>query len=219
VLGRNRAVVFSPEVEHTLTSAGRRASLEREANLSSALSLAAKLDGQDPYTTKHSQTVGELCKQTVRELGMTEGHAQRVQLAGVLHDIGKVAVPEAIVRKPGPLNDEEWAQMRRHPELGARILSGPGLEDLRGWVLAHHERPDGRGYPKGLSAVDIPLEASVLAVCDAYEAMTSDRIYGPAIGAQAASEELRRCAGTQFEPAVVDALLSAVAAAGAIAES
>jgi diguanylate cyclase (GGDEF)-like protein len=219
VLGRNRAVVFSPEVEHTLTSAGRRASLEREANLSSALSLATKLDGQDPYTTKHSQTVGELCKQTVRELGMTEGHAQRVQLAGVLHDIGKVAVPEAIVRKPGPLNDEEWAQMRRHPELGARILSGPGLEDLRGWVLAHHERPDGRGYPKGLSAVDIPLEASVLAVCDAYEAMTSDRIYGPAIGAQAASEELRRCAGTQFEPAVVDALLSAVAAAGAIAES
>lgn len=218
VLGRNRAVVFSEMVEHTLTSAGRSASLEQEANLSSALSLAAKLDGQSPYTTKHSQTVGELCKLTVREMGMTEGHAQRVQLAGVLHDIGKVAIPEAIVTKPGPLTEEEWVQVRRHPELGARILSGAGLEDLRGWVLAHHERPDGRGYPKGLCALDIPLEASVLAVCDAYEAMTSDRVYKPAIGVKAAAEELRRGAGTQFEPVVVDALLTAVVAAGAAAE-
>jgi HD-GYP domain-containing protein (c-di-GMP phosphodiesterase class II) len=100
--------------------------------------------------------------------------------------------------------------MYRHPELGARILSGHGLEDIRSWVIAHHERPDGKGYPKGLTKAEIPIEAAVIAACDAFEAMVSNRVYREAIGTEAACEELRANAGTQFEPAVVEALLSIV---------
>jgi diguanylate cyclase (GGDEF)-like protein/putative nucleotidyltransferase with HDIG domain len=219
LLGRDRAVVFSPEVTRTLTTTARRDSMERQASLASALSLADALDLRDPYTARHSQTVGELCKLTARELQMPEEHVQRVRLAGLLHDIGKVGVPDAILRKPGPLTDSEWVHMRRHPELGARILSGAGLEDLRGWVLAHHERPDGNGYPKRMDAGQIPMEASVLAVCDAYEAMTADRVYRPAIGVEAACRELRDSSGTQFEPTVVDALLRVVTVIAAQAEA
>jgi len=102
--------------------------------------------------------------------------------------------------------------MKRHSELGARILAGANLEDISAWVLAHHERSDGRGYPNGLSAEQIPLEAKILAVADSYEAMTSDRVYRLALGHQAAQAELRRCAGTQFDARVVDALIDAVAA-------
>jgi HD-GYP domain-containing protein (c-di-GMP phosphodiesterase class II) len=97
--------------------------------------------------------------------------------------------------------------MRKHPEIGARILGGSGLEDIRRWILAHHERPDGHGYPHGLSEEEIPLEAKILAVADAYEAMTSDRVYRRSIGEQAAREELRRHSGRQFDPRVVEAFL------------
>ena len=121
-----------------------------------------------------------------RQLGLDEDRVQRVRLAGILHDIGKIGVPDSILRKPGPLTDEEMDQMRRHPEIGARILSSDELDDVRGWILAHHERPDGKGYPRGPGGDEIPLEAAILAVGDAYEAMTSDRVYRPAIGQQAA---------------------------------
>jgi HD-GYP domain-containing protein (c-di-GMP phosphodiesterase class II) len=100
--------------------------------------------------------------------------------------------------------------MRRHPELGARILSSRELEDVRGWILAHHERPDGDGYPYGLTAEEIPLEASIVAIADAYEAMTSDRVYRLALPAEKARQELREGAGTQFHPGAVDALLQAL---------
>ena len=100
--------------------------------------------------------------------------------------------------------------MRRHPEIGARILSAREMDDIRGWIRAHHERPDGKGYPKGLRGEQIPDEAAILAVADAYEAMISDRVYRLAIGPEAARGELLRCSGTQFEPRVVDALLRAL---------
>ena len=108
----------------------------------------------------------------------------------MLHDIGKIGVPDAILQQARALTDEECEQMRKHPEIGARILGGSGLDDIRGWVLAHHERPDGRGYPHGLTRREIPLEASILAVADAYEAMTSDRVYRKAIGERAARAQL-----------------------------
>jgi HD-GYP domain-containing protein (c-di-GMP phosphodiesterase class II) len=142
-----------------------------------------------------------------RELGLDEARVQRVRLAGILHDIGKIGVPDSILGKPGRLTEEEMDQMRRHPELGARILVGGELDDVREWILAHHERPDGTGYPKGLTSEEIPLEAAILAVGDAYEAMTSDRVYRRSIGERAARQELRKSAGTQFNERVVDALL------------
>jgi diguanylate cyclase (GGDEF)-like protein/putative nucleotidyltransferase with HDIG domain len=206
-LGRDRAVLYSREVTSII---GRATESQRDggsqAHLATMLSLAEALDFRDAGTARHSQTVGRLCELMARELGLPEERVERVRLAGILHDIGKIGVPDSILRKPGPLTDEERRQMNRHPEVGARLLGAGELEDIRGWVLKHHERIDGRGYPEGLKGEDIPIEAAILAVGDAFEAMTSDRVYRPAIGEEAAREELRRCAGTQFHPRVVEAL-------------
>jgi HD-GYP domain-containing protein (c-di-GMP phosphodiesterase class II) len=128
----------------------------------------------------------------------------------VLHDLGKLGIADAILHKPGKLDDFEWKEIQRHPEVGARILEHAGLQDIAGWVRAHHERVDGRGYPKGLSAEEIPLEARILAVADAYEAMVADRPYRAGVPAAAAREELIRCSGTQFDPAVTEAFLASL---------
>jgi len=181
-------------------------------HVATIISLAEALDLRDAGTADHSQTVGRYSALTARELGLDPRRAGRVRLAGVLHDVGKVGLPDSVLRKPGPLTDEEWAEMRRHPEIGARILSSGEFDDIRPWVLAHHERPDGEGYPVGLAGDEIPLEARIVAVADAYEAMTADRVYRPALGAEEAREELLRDAGTQFDERVVDAFLSAVRA-------
>jgi len=121
-----------------------------------------------------------------------------------------VGVPGSILDKPAKLTDDEFAIVKRHPELGAQILEHPSLADVRQWVGAHHERPDGRGYPLGLRGEEIAIEARILAVADSYEAMTSDRAYSASIGHAAARAELERCAGSQFDPRVVKALLAAL---------
>jgi HD-GYP domain-containing protein (c-di-GMP phosphodiesterase class II) len=131
-----------------------------------------------------------------------------VRFGGIVHDVGKIGISDAVLRKPGWLSDDDWTEMRRHPEIGARILRGANLGDIGDWILAHHERPDGQGYPAGLTGTEIPLEARILAVADAYEAMTSERVYRPAMSAEAAREELRQCAGTQFDGRVVEAFLT-----------
>jgi diguanylate cyclase (GGDEF)-like protein/putative nucleotidyltransferase with HDIG domain len=214
-LGRDRAVIYSPEVTNVLGAVAGRRSVEAQAHLATVLSLAEALDQRDSSTARHSQTVGGLCAMMASELGLSDDLVQRVRLAGILHDIGKIGVPDSILRKPGPLSGDEMRQMRRHPELGARILSSRELDDVREWILAHHERPDGDGYPKGLAGQEIPLEASILAVADAYEAMTSDRIYRMAIGPERAREELEGGAGTQFSKPVVEALMRALDREGA----
>jgi putative nucleotidyltransferase with HDIG domain len=178
------------------------------------LKLAEALDMRDEGTVRHSQTVGLYCARMARALGLDRGRVERIRIAGVLHDIGKIGVPESILYKPGPLTHDEWLEMRKHPEIGARLLRSAGLDDIRSWIIAHHERPDGRGYPHGLAGDAIPLEARILAVADAYEAMTSDRVYRRSIGAQAARAELRAGAGTQFDARVVAAFLRAVPLAG-----
>ena len=209
-LGRDRAVIYSPEVTNVLGAVTGRRNVETQAHLATVLSLAEALDQRDSGTAKHSQTVGRLCEMMSRELGFDEDRVDRLRLAGILHDIGKIGVPDSILCKPGPLTSDEMEQMKRHPELGARMLSSSELDDVRGWILAHHERPDGTGYPKGLSADDIPIEAAILAVGDAYEAMTSDRVYRMAIGPEKAREELLRWSGEQFSPVVVEAFLHAI---------
>jgi diguanylate cyclase (GGDEF)-like protein/putative nucleotidyltransferase with HDIG domain len=209
-LGRDRAVIYSPEVTQTLGAVAGKRSVEDQAQLATVLSLAEALDQRDPSTSKHSQTVGRLCEMMATELDLGDERIQRIRLAGILHDIGKIGVPDSILRKPGPLNAEELAHMRRHPELGARILSGSEMDDVRDWIVAHHERPDGQGYPKGISGDDIPQEALILGVADAYEAMTADRVYRAALGPVKARQELLDCSGSQFDPAVVEALLAAL---------
>jgi len=214
-LGRDRTVLYSAEVQGILSTGNGKVPNRGHAHLATVLNLAEALDMRDTGTARHSQTVGRYCELMARELGLPAEHLERVRVAGILHDIGKIGVPDAILRKPGPLTDEEYAQMRKHPEIGARILCGAELDDIRGWILAHHERPDGQGYPSRLTNEEIPLEAKILAVADAYEAMTSDRVYRKAVGAQAARRELERCSGSQFDPDVVGAFLGALKRAGA----
>jgi len=208
-LGRDRCVAYHAEALDSLLG-----SLEEDGGgeqLAAAMLLAETLDLRDVSTARHSQTVGRLAEGIARALALTEERVQRIRAAGVLHDIGKLGVADAILKKPGPLTDDEWTEMRRHPELGARILDHANLRDISGWVLAHHERVDGRGYPAGLAGEAIPLEARILAVADAYEAMTADRPYRAALSHEVAREELQASAGTQFDPVVVDAFLRALA--------
>jgi diguanylate cyclase (GGDEF)-like protein/putative nucleotidyltransferase with HDIG domain len=214
-LGRDRAVIYSAEVTNVLGAVTGRRNVESQAHLATVLSLAEALDQRDSGTARHSQTVGRLCEMMATQLGLDEDRIQRLRLAGILHDIGKIGVPDSILCKPGPLTTDEYAQMKRHPELGARILSSRELDDVRDWISAHHERPDGTGYPKGLTADEIPLEAAIVAVADAYEAMTSDRVYRLSIGTERAREELLNCSATQFDPVVVEALLRALDREGA----
>jgi diguanylate cyclase (GGDEF)-like protein/putative nucleotidyltransferase with HDIG domain len=206
--GRDRVVLYSPAV------AGERPrGHESDAapqHLAAVLVLAEALDLRDGDTASHAHTVGGYAAMIAHELGLDSGHIERVRAAGQLHDVGKIGVPDPILRKPGPLDDAEWVEMRKHAELGARIVASANLPDISGWVLAHHERPDGTGYPRGLSADAIPLEALILGVADAYEAMTADRVNRKALGHHVAREELLRGAGTQFDTAVVDAFLRAL---------
>ena len=208
-LGRNRAVVYSDEV--TAAGAAReQGGSSNEVQLASLVTLAEALDLRYTGACDHSQAVGRYAAMIGRQLGLGPGHVARLEVAGRLHDVGKVGLPDSVLRKSGELDEEEWAQVRRHPEVGAEILGGGQLADVRSWVLAHHERPDGQGYPRGLSGEEIPLEARILAVAEAFESMTADRVYRSALGADEARAELQRCAGSQFDGRVVQALLAAL---------
>ncbi len=140
--------------------------------------LAETLDLRDAGTARHSRTVGEYARRTAIALGLPADKVERIHAAGVLHDLGKLGVADAILHKPDTLDEAEWKEIARHPEIGARILEHAGMSDIAGWVRAHHERIDGRGYPNGAErGEEIPLEARILAVADAYEAM----IAGPPV--------------------------------------
>jgi diguanylate cyclase (GGDEF)-like protein/putative nucleotidyltransferase with HDIG domain len=207
-LGRDRTVVFNPDIAETLMVATGQSTPRTERHSSTVLALAEVIDMRDGGTAAHSETVGRYAGAIARELGLPGELVERVRFGGIVHDVGKIGVSDSLLRKPGWLSNEDWAEMRRHPEIGARILRGANLEDIGDWVLAHHERLDGQGYPEGRAGSEIPLEARILAVADAYEAMTSDRVYRPAMSSQAAREELRACAGSQFDPHVVDAFVT-----------
>jgi diguanylate cyclase (GGDEF)-like protein len=209
--GTDRSVLHSSALREELAADGRGyRDVAGERFLAVVLDLAEAVDLRFSGTARHSETVGRYAAMIAQELGLPEERVERVRIAGMLHDVGKVGVPDSILGKPDKLTDEEFEAIKRHPELGEQILEHDALADVREWVGCHHERPDGRGYPRGLSGEEIPLEAQILAVADAYEAMTADRAYRAAIGPDAARAELERCCGTQFEPHVVQALLTAI---------
>jgi diguanylate cyclase (GGDEF)-like protein len=206
-LGRDRTVVYSEDLGATVEATTGQVTPRADRHSSTVRAIADVIDGRDRGTAAHSQTVGRYAAAIARELGLPEPIVERVRFSGVVHDVGKIGIPDAILRKPGWLTAEDWMEMRRHPEIGASILAGANLTDVSEWVLAHHERPDGTGYPHGKSGHEIPLEARILAVADAYEAMTSDRVYRSALSEEEARAELSRCAGTQFDGRVVEAFL------------
>jgi diguanylate cyclase (GGDEF)-like protein/putative nucleotidyltransferase with HDIG domain len=206
--GRNRSVLFSREAQESARDSTRARDIEGERFTAVMLDLAAVVDLRFSGSARHSETVGRYAEQMARELGLSEQHISRVRLAGLMHDIGKVGIPDSILNKPDRLTAEEFATIKTHPALGAQILEHPGLADIRPWVAAHHEQPDGQGYPLGLSGPELGIEARILAVADAYEAMTSNRAYRSSIGHAATRIELERCAGNQFDAEVVVAHLA-----------
>jgi HD-GYP domain-containing protein (c-di-GMP phosphodiesterase class II) len=165
--------------------------------------------GRVEYEPRPRRLVGHLAELTARELGLAEEQIARVRFAALVCGQCRDQIPREIVQKQGPLTPAEWVEVQRHPELGAALIADVSLEDIREWILCYRERPDGRGYPRGLSGERIPLEARILAVADAYTAIISDRPHRPGRGHEGACVELRRCAGTQFDPTVVEAFLAA----------
>jgi diguanylate cyclase (GGDEF)-like protein len=202
------------DMEHALQLADERMYSHKRGRSSLAGDQAHEmlvyvLQAKQPVLAEHSSDVAELCVRVGRRLGMPGDELDRLGRAAALHDIGKVGIPDAILRKTEPLSESEWEFVKQHTVLGARILSAvPALEPVASVVRATHERWDGSGYPDGLAREQIPLAARVIAACDAYEAISSDRTYRPTRSAEHARAELRRGAGSQFDPAVVEALLA-----------
>ncbi len=173
--------------------------------------LARTVDRSPGLDEPHCDRVAALAGALARAARCDSDRADRVRLAGLLHDVGKVFVPTAIVEKRGPLTESEAAQMARHPQLGADLITDPHLQDVRRWVLTHHERPDGSGYPLGLTQRDLSIEAQMLAIADAYEVMTSDRPYAMRLSYERACEQLVEGAGSQFNARLVGLFLAEVA--------
>jgi HD-GYP domain-containing protein (c-di-GMP phosphodiesterase class II) len=172
--------------------------------------ISQAIEARDPYTRGHSNRVSALAEIVARRLGWQRTKLPELTLGGLLHDVGKLNLDEAVLRKPGPLTESEFAEVKRHPQAGARMIRG--FEQLRPalpYILFHHERWDGRGYPSGRSREQIPVGARIVAVVDAFDAMISLRPYRPPLSVRTALAEVERNAGTQFDPAVVRAFLAA----------
>jgi putative nucleotidyltransferase with HDIG domain len=169
--------------------------------------LSQAIDAKDGFTRGHADRVSRIAGAIARELGIAERDIEQIELAGLLHDIGKIGIEDRILMKPARLDPDEQELMRRHPIYGASILEpSAALRPLVPIVLSHHENYDGSGYPQGLKGEDIPIGSRILIVADTYEAMTSDRIYRKAPGHERAMEQLNRYKGTQFDPVIVRAL-------------
>jgi putative nucleotidyltransferase with HDIG domain len=174
-------------------------------------SLVAVIEAKDSYTKGHSERVAAYSVEIARRLGFNDQRIERIELAALLHDLGKVGISKEILSKSSRLNQAEYREIQTHPEIGARIIeSVPFLADLIPFIATHHERIDGSGYGSQLSGEDIPVEARVLSVADAFDAMTSSRPYRAALSREETVRELRRCAGQQFDPVVVEVFVEAL---------
>ena len=215
--GRNRCIRYSPEVVEELSADERAARLEHQQAMNAILALARAVDAKDPNTMLHSQRVADMAVRLALELGWSADRVRLLHEAGVLHDVGKIAVPDLVLTKPGRLTEEEFDLVRQHPVRGAEIVAETLTAEQVAWVRGHHERFDGQGYPDGLVGESIPDGARLLALADAWDAMTSDRPYRPGIAPPRALEICREEYRAQFSPECVDALLR-LWASGAVSE-
>jgi diguanylate cyclase (GGDEF)-like protein len=204
--GKNRSCLYSPTVVRILTPRELERETERNARLRAAKNLVRFVDARDPSTAMHSEVVSALAEAIGIELELDPTTIDHLRLAGLLHDIGKIGLPDAILRAPRALTDEEYEIVKKHPEFGHSLLDGMGIDPVDDWVFHHHEHWNGSGYPHGLADEEIPLGARIILVADAYEAMTADRPYRKAQSSEAALAELQAHAGSQFDPEVVRAL-------------
>ncbi len=209
--GRNRVCTADvlEEKAATVLAVPMQTSTPPQIESTAVQVLTAVASARDYGTNAHSHRMVVLAEATARALHQSEEEIHLVRLGALLHDIGKIGIPDAILHKPGPLTEEEWAVMRLHPEIGQKILAQAGgvFIALANIVVAHHERWDGHGYPAGLAHDAIPLAARILTVIDSFDAMTSRRVYCSSMSPLAAREELQRCAGSQYDPEVVAAFL------------
>ena len=206
--GKDRVRLYRPEVIELAELKKLAGGADRAARFRAAASLARAVDARDVYTGSHSERVSDLAARIAQRMGLAGEQVELTRLAASLHDLGKLAVPEEILRKPGPLTDGERLVVERHPQIGYRMLESLGVDPVAEWVLHHHERWDGAGYPDGLHGDDIPLGARIILVADAFDAMTNERVYRRKLSSGAALAELEDCAGTQFDPDVVAALIT-----------
>jgi diguanylate cyclase (GGDEF)-like protein/putative nucleotidyltransferase with HDIG domain len=204
--GKNQVRVYRPDVVEIAELKRLAAGPDRAARFRAAASLAKAVDARDAYTGSHSERVADLAARIATRLGADREQVELTRLAASLHDLGKLAIPEEILRKPGPLSETERLVLERHPQIGFRMLESLGVDPVADWVLRHHERWDGSGYPDGIGGDEIPLGARIIFVADAYDAMTSDRVYRGRLTDDEAIAELARCSGTQFDPEIVAAL-------------
>jgi diguanylate cyclase (GGDEF)-like protein len=209
--GKNRVRGYRPEAAELAELESLVGSADRQARVRGAAILARAVDARDVYEGNHSQRVGELAARIAERLDLPHEQIELIRVAGNLHDLGKLAVPDEILRKPGPLSSAERLVLERHPQIGYRMLESLAVDAVADWVLHHHERWDGTGYPAALEAEDIPLGARIVLVADAYDAMTNDRVYRRKLTMDEAFAELEACSGTQFDPDVVDALIAELA--------
>jgi diguanylate cyclase (GGDEF)-like protein len=208
--GRNRACLSSEVLKPETPLIGAELEARPQA-LSIIYALAATVDAKDSYTYGHSRKVSEYAVAIAEALKLPQDRITTIRAAGLLHDIGKIGIPDSILKKRAPLTDEEWKPIKAHPELGVEILRHViDLVNCLPAILHHHEHLDGSGYPAGLSGDSIPLEARILTIADAYDAMTSPRPYRERLSSDEAINELRRCAGTQFDPGLVEAFCKIV---------
>lgn len=174
---------------------------QQEMFVGTVRAMTAAIDAKDRYTRGHSERVGLMASKMAEALGMDKATVEQYRIAGLVHDVGKIGVPEGVLCKPGRLTEEEFAQIKLHPGIGYNILQDiPSLKSVLPGVLSHHERWDGRGYPNGIAGEQIPLIARVLALADTFDAMSSNRSYRPALPRPKVLEEIARCGGTQFDP-------------------
>jgi len=200
------------ELERRLQEIAELRKKEQETYYQIVMSLAAEVNAKDPYTAGHLEGVERLGIMTAHEMGYDmSGRRKDILVASLhLHDVGKIGIPDNILMKPASLTDDEWKIMRQHPVKGAKILEPlTGFKEVANVVLHHHENFDGSGYPDGLSGEEIPLEARIVAVVDAFHAIVSKRCYSKGRPIDVAFQELERCAGTQFDPHVVHAFVKA----------
>jgi HD-GYP domain-containing protein (c-di-GMP phosphodiesterase class II) len=176
------------------------------ARLRAAKNIVRFVDAKDPSTANHSETVSRLCAAIGTELGLDENMVDQLALAGLLHDIGKIGIPDSLLQAPRGLTDEEMETVKAHPALGFSLLEGLGIAPIDEWILHHHENLDGTGYPDRLIGDEIPLGARIIRVADAFEAMTSDRPYRAGQSVEYALAELRTNAGEQFDPMAIAAV-------------